>query len=930
MKCPSCHSEIKDDSRFCSNCGTPIAPSEKAPVSLTKTLETPAQGMIPGKLLAGKFKILEEIGRGGMGVVYEAEDTGLNRRVAIKVLPDVFTSDLERLARFEREAKVLASLNHPNIAAIHGFDEAEGKRFIVLEFVEGETLAERLGRGPLPLEETLDVCRQIAEGLEGAHEKGIIHRDLKPANVKITPEGKVKILDFGLAKAFRDEPSSVDISQSPTITDEMTRPGVIMGTAAYMSPEQARGKSADKRADIWAFGCILYECLTGKRAFEGETVTEMLAAILKGEPNWQALPAATPGRIKELLHRCLQKDPRERLRDIGDARIELHENLHPSAIAAQPRIRAHRLPARPWILVMLAVLAIAILIVIIVSGRFRQPTLSTSVKRFTIPIGRVKSLQSAAVAISPNGGELAYSADGQLFRRPMDQLTTARLGDVQLPISSCFLANSEWAGFQRTGKLMKELLATGATVALSDSPGFYGACGLADGSIMFVPGSAMGLWRVPAPGGQRDLVVEPDFAKGERSYRWPAALPGDRAVLFAMLTTEFSSFDDARVVAYSLKSRDKKIIASGGTCPRYAATGYVLFARSGNLQAIPFDVKSLAPTALPKTVLEGVLMDQHNGYACFDISADGTLVYIPGGLISRNVDVEWVDRNGNREPILKKEPVSREIRVSPDGTKLAFVKDDDIWVYDMSLKTQTRITSDAGLDADLVWSPDGRRITFASNRQGTMDIYERSADGTGPEVKLCGDSDPVRPMSWSPDGKILAFVKESQSTGDDIWLLSFSDKGQDSARKFASTPFQERQPVFSPDGMWIAYISDEAGEFDVYIQPSNGAGQRRKLSAGGGVEPVWHPNGGELIYYKDKTAFSVLVKTVPEFGTSAPRPLFEIPNLITSSRFRDVDISRDGSKFVAMTPLEEPQELEIHVVLNWFEELKSLVPGAKK
>jgi serine/threonine-protein kinase len=927
VKCPKCQSDNTDFARFCSNCATALSQAGQPSAALTKTPESPAFVLSKGSLITGKYRVLEEIGRGGMGVVYKAEDTKLARKVAIKVLPEVFTQDPERLARFEREARVLASLNHPDIAAIYGVEEAEGKRFLVLELVEGETLAERLSRGALPLEDTLDVCRQIAEGLEGAHEKGIIHRDLKPSNVKITPERKVKILDFGLAKAFHDQVSEVDIGKSPTITADMTEPGVILGSAAYMSPEQATGRPVDKRADIWAFGCILYECLTGKRPFQGDTVTETLASILKGEPDWNALSATTPWNLATLLRRCLRKDPKERVHDIADARIELNENLHPTAIAAQTPIRARRPPALPWII---ALLSTAILIAFVVSDQLRPPTSSGSVRRFTIPMGQVKSLRTTALAISPDGTELAYAADGQLFRRPMGQLTTARLGDAPQPINSCFFVNSEWVGCQQLGKLMKVFLATGASVALSDSPAFYGAGGLADDSIMFVPGSAMGLWQVPSQGGQRGLLVVPDFAKGERSYRWPVALPGDRALLFAMLTTECSSFDDARIMVYSLKSREKRTVASGGTYPRYAATGHVLFARSGNLQAIPFDVKSLAPTGPAKTVLEGVLMDRRDGGACFDISEDGTLAYISGGIISHNKDVVWMDRNGNREPILKSEPVDREIRVSPDGTRLAFVKAADIWVYDMSLKTQIRITSDAAIDADPVWSPDGRRITFASNRTGTMDIYERSADGTGAEVRLYGSSEPVRPMSWSPDGKILAFVKESQSTGDDIWLLSFSGEGQVSAREFVTTTFHERQPVFSPDGLWIAYISDESGEFDVYIQPSNGAGQRRKLSTHGGIEPMWHPKGGELFFFKGKTAFSVAVKTVPEFATSAPRVLFETSELIASSRYRNVDISRDGSRFVMMTPLDEPKELQINVVLNWFEELKRLVPTGKK
>lgn len=924
IECPKCHTDNPDDSKFCKECATPF-PGAGAAVP-TKTLETPYPQFAPGTTLADRYEIIRELGKGGMGEVYLAEDTNLKRNVAIKILPQPFALDKERLARFEREARLLASLNHPNIATIHGLEKSKGQQFLVMELVEGETLAEQIKKGPLPVDETLEICRQIAEGLESAHEKGIIHRDLKPANIKVTPEGKVKILDFGIAKVFQDQAEDSGPSQSLAITDEMTQPGMVLGTAAYMSPEQAKGKKIDKRTDIWAFGCILFECLTGKRTFHSDTATETLASILNAEPHWEALPTSIPGNLMVLLRRCLQKDPKERVHDIADARIELNESLHPTAMAAQPPIRARRLPSLPWII---AMLSIAVLIVLVVSNQLRPPTSSGSVRRFTIPMGPVKYLRSTALAISPDGTELSYAADGQLFRRPIDQLATARLGDALQPIRSCFFVNSEWVGYQQLGKLMKIFLATGASVALSDSPAFYGASGLADDSIIFVPGAAMGLWQVTSEGGQRSLVVVPDFGKGERSYRWPAALPGGRALLFAMLTTECSSFDDARIIAYSLKSKDKKMVASGGTYPRYAATGHVLFARSGNLQAIPFDVKSLAPMGPAKTVLEGILMDSRGGSACFDISKDGTLVYISGGIISHNVDVVWMDRNGNRELILKSEPVQREIRVSPDGARLAFTREADIWVYDMSLKTQIRITSDAAIDADPIWSPDGRRIAFASNRMGTMDIYERSADGTGAVVRLYGSSEPVRPMSWSPDGKILAFVKESRSTGFDIWLLSFSGEGQTSASEFVSTPFHERQPVFSPDGLWIAYISDESGEFDVYIQSSNREGQRRKLSTHGGIEPMWHPKGGELFFFKGKTAFSAPVKTVPELATSAPRVLFETSDLITSSRYRNADISRDGSRFVTITPLDEPKELQISVVLNWFEELKRLVPSGK-
>jgi serine/threonine protein kinase/WD40 repeat protein len=873
------------------------------------------------------YRITEKLGAGGMGEVYRAEDANLDRQVAIKVLPDIFSGDPERLARFEREAKLLASLNHPNIAAIHGLEESGGKSFLVLELVEGETLAQRIAKGPLPVDETLEVCRQIAEGLEAAHEKGIIHRDLKPANIKITPEGKIKVLDFGLAKAFSEEPVTPDLSRSPTLTDQMTRPGVILGTAAYMSPEQAKGMPVDKRTDIWAFGCLLYECLTTKRAFAGDTVTETLAAILKGEPDWSALPGTVPLEVVDVVRRCLQKDPKERVRDIGDARIELCESLRAPAVAARPPVKTRWRQALPWGMVLVC---IAILTIILVSEQLRHPGSSRYVRRFTVSMGRVRYPSSAAVAISPNGAELAYAADGRLYRRPMDQFATARLGDSQEVQVPFFSANSEWLGFQSGGKLIKRLLATGASVTLGESRALYGACWLADDTIVYVPGAAMGLWQLPSQGGERFSLISPDFAKGERSYRWPVALPDASVVLFAMLTTECASFDDARIVAFGLKSRDKRIVVSGGSCPRYAATGHMLYTRSGALQALPFDVKNLAPTGSPKTVLTGVMTDRIDGRALFDVSEEGTLVYVPGGKLRSEADVVWLDRQGKCETILKSEPVSGELRLSsPDGTRLAFDKDEDIWVYDMFLKTQTRITSDVAIDRNPVWSPDGQHLTFASNRKGPMAIYEKSADGTGTEVELYAGPNPLRPASWSPDGKTLAFVEESDRTGDDIWLLSISGEGKALARKFAATQAHERQPVFSPDGLWVAYVSNETGDFEVYVKPSSGVGQRKTISTGGGIEPVWHPKGGELFYLKGGTLMSVPLKTTPEFAASVSRPLFETSDLVTSARYRVFDISRDGSRFVVLKHLDESKELQINIVQNWFEELKRLVPTGK-
>ena len=472
--CPKCNSENPETSRFCGNCATQLTPAGQPPVALTKTLESPAYVLTKGSLVAGKYRITEEIGRGGMGVVYEAEDSKLARKVAIKVLPEIFAADLERLARFEREARVLASLNHPNIAAIYGVEEADGKRFLVLELVEGETLAERLSKGPLPLEEVLDVCRQIAEGLEAAHEKSIIHRDLKPSNIKITPGRKVKILDFGLAKPCAAETTGVDIAKSPTITADMTKPGVILGTAAYMSPEQAKGKPADKRADIWAFGCILYECLTGRRAFEGDTVSETLASILKDEPDWRVLARNIPNQIQSLLHRCLRKDPSLRLQHIGDGRIEIQESLTApietfTGQKQAPQMRLFWQRTFPWIMAsLMGIVAIVALWHLLA----KEPASVPAPIRFVVlpPMGKQLDYHntSARLAVSPDGLHLAFSCEGILFLHSMEKLETKQLAPGVHPF---FSPDGKWVGFFAGGKINKISILGGSPQVICSTKG---------------------------------------------------------------------------------------------------------------------------------------------------------------------------------------------------------------------------------------------------------------------------------------------------------------------------------------------------------------------------------------------------------------------------------------------------------------------------
>ena len=587
-----------------------------------------------GKTLS-HYKVLEKIGQGGMGEVYRAEDTNLSREVAIKVLPEQFTQDPQRLARFEREAKLLASLNHPNIAAIYGLEEADGVRFLALELVPGDTLQERVAKGPLPVEEALEICRQIAEGVEAAHEKGVIHRDLKPANVKVTPEGKVKILDFGLAKAFEAEPPVTDISQSPTLTEEMTRAGVILGTAAYMSPEQAKGEAVDKRADIFAFGCVLYELLTGKRTFDGKTITETLGAIIHKEPDWGALPATTPWRIQELLHRCLTKDAHDRLRDVANVRVELKLALYepegelPTGVAstAQPSLWRR---AIPWTVALL----MGFIAVSIAFWSSTPPTLP-SLRKLVINPSLTAPLASSRftdLGISPDGSHVVYFTRGtrsQLYVRSMADLTATPLSGTEGAGRAFFFSpDGEWVAFHVAGKLKRVSLVGGAPINLCDVPGYEGGSWGSEGTIVFSAGSPTGLYRVSANGGQPESLAMPDPDKGELEYQQPEILPDGEAVLFAV----YQAGGTYQIAVLSLDTGEQKTLLENGRQPHYLPTGHLVYelTETGTLMAVPFDLERLESSGDPVPVFEGVRSAPGQGMADYSIADDGTMVYASG------------------------------------------------------------------------------------------------------------------------------------------------------------------------------------------------------------------------------------------------------------------------------------------------------------
>jgi hypothetical protein len=905
------------------------------------------------------YRITEKLGAGGMGEVYRAEDTNLGRQVAIKVLPDLFSGDPERMARFEREAKLLASLNHPNIAAIYGLEQAEGKRFLVLELVEGKTLAQRIARGPLPVDETLDVCRQIAEGLEAAHEKSVIHRDLKPANVKITPEGKVKVLDFGLAKAFQGEMAAADASYSPTLTDQMTRPGIILGTAAYMAPEQAKGKTVDKRADIWAFGCVLYQCLACKRAFQGDTITEIVASILKSEPDWTSLPIETPPFVRAVLRQCLQKDPGLRLRDIGDARIEMHEEtVLPAVTVPAPR------RIRPGLLIAtgMTALVIGVLIGPAVMKYFRlgtsqvsQPVVRSHVKlkpgywldglRLVPPQGFYQPTRTA-MAISSDGCFMVYSSvkenpdaqdKPQLYLRRFEQLEAKPIAGTEGGISPFLSPDDRWIGFWADGKLKKVPAEGGVPASLCDVSQPFGFSWGPDNQIVFAWRRDSGLSRVSADGGKPEMLTMPDPSKGEYGHRLPHCLPAGKGILF---TIKRHAWDhEPRVAVLELGTRKWRVLLEDAADARYVTTGHLAFLQRGTLMVVPFDPDKLELTGPPIPALANVAQalnttnsTRDTAAGQFSISASGSMAYASGGVLpDQENSLVWVNYGGNAETIsLSKAPFFTP-RLSPDGQRIAYsnfgMEGGHIWVDDLKRGTATKLTSE-GATQEKAWTPDGRRVVFDWLNTGVPNLYWQLVDGSSPMERLTQSECMQWPGSWSPDGETLAFVQAGPDGGTDILFLQMRDRR---VTPFLNSRFQETYPEFSPDGRWIGYVSDESGRQEVYVQPFPGPGGKLQISNEGGREPLWSRNGKQLFYRWGDQVWVVDVQIGSGFSASKPRLLFEQPGYASHSPIRTWDISPDGQRFLMVKmEVRKPHPVaEMILVQNWFEELKRLVPTGK-
>ncbi len=885
----------------------------------------------------GHYRIAEKIGQGGMGEVYRATDTKLKRDVALKLLPDAFAQDQDRMARFSREAQLLASLNHPNIAAIHGIEEAEGKRALVMELVEGETLAERLQRGPMSLEETIAVAKQIAEALEDAHERGIIHRDLKPANAKITPTGAVKLLDFGLAKALEDDApasSSPNLSQSPTFSAAATNAGVILGTAAYMSPEQARGQKADRRSDIWSFGALVLEMLTGKMAFSGDTVSDVLANVLAREPEWEALPETTPPSVRRLLRRCLQKNVKKRLQAIGDARLLLEEYLedpHTSEALALPVLPREPVWRRalPWAVAGVSILALA------VSVLWFSPAPAAS----DLPI-RFDTLLSSeplfsdvgsALVVSPDGTRLAYIVgDGNrraLHIRTLDQLQGSPLSGTEEGYHPFFSPDGKWVGFVTRSELKKVSFSGGAPLTLCPVNLSRGASWAPDDTIVFTPNPGAGLFRVAAAGGEPQPLTE--LKEGEASHRWPQVLPGGKAVLFSS-SSSTSNFDDANIELVVLATGERKVLHRGGSYARYVGSGHLVYAREATLFAAPFDLGRLELTGSPAPILEGIASNPFHGSAQFDVSANGLLIYLGGGQQLYRYSMVWVDRDGEATPLTEEEKTYGEPHFSPDGSKLAVQvyeagrTNSDVWIYDLKRGVPTRLTFEEADEAAPFFSPDGQRVVFSADSSGATNIYWKRADGSGDTERLTESPITQWASSIAPDGKHILFHQSNSGTASDIFVLPLS--GERKPEIFLQTPFTEAEAAFSRDGRWVAYQSNESGTVEIYVRPFPSGSGKWQISTNGGRYPRWSPHGRELYYRNDDGLAVVSVDPSGEsFVADKPRQLFDGTFLslsIYGSTLADYDVAPDGKRFVMMQGEEQLRNTKVTVVFNWFEVLK--------
>jgi Tol biopolymer transport system component/tRNA A-37 threonylcarbamoyl transferase component Bud32 len=882
----------------------------------------------------GQYQVIGKLGAGGMGEVYRARDAKLGRDVALKLLPATLAHDGHSLARLEREARTLASLNHPNIAAIYGLEEAEGLRALVMELVEGETLSEHIhgpsgaGEKPLPPEEALPIARQIAEALEYAHERGVIHRDLKPANVKITPEGTVKVLDFGLAKVLSDQDSSASSipPNSPTLSLMATQAGIILGTAAYMAPEQAKGKQVDRRADIWAFGCVLYEMLAGKKTFEGETISDVLAAVIRGEPDWTALPATMPPAIRRLIRRCLQKDLRQRLQAIGDARIAIEETISgagadadaatPAASIAETKRTSRLRRALPW-----ALGAVAILFAGIAAWLQLKPQPHQNVIRFPVPPPEgADFIYGGEMSISPDGRTLAFIAQAgpdkppTLWLRPLDSMVAQAIPGTEGANGSFWSPDGQQIGFQAGGKLEKIAAAGGTPVVLCDEDVPFGTWNK-DGVILFTNHNK--IFSVPDTGGAPSLVAAPDAAHGE-FFQFPQFLPDGRHFIVQVRT---GAPGEDYIAAGSLDSKTVERLTPATTDAIYAPPGYLFYMDQNTLMARPFNAKALRFTGGAVPVAQNVGMFSNAFYGFFNVSPAGVLAYETVPATSTN-QLTWFSRAGQKLGTVGQPDVYATPALSPDGSKLAVAVGSlgkhNLWVYDLKRGTGSRLTIDSADDVNPVWSQDGSRVLFSSNRAGVYDIYQQASDGLGSAQPVIQSKDQVKYLNdLTADGRYAIFDSGGASNDTALWTQPLFGDRKPSA--FIGGGLRAISAQFSPNGHYVVYTSSETGRNEIYVQTFPQQTGKWQISASGGTDPIWRRDGKELFFLApDEKLMAVDVNTASAtLQAGIPKELFQAQT-IPPWYWRNIYVpSADGQRFLMLTPASEAKPEPITVVVNW-------------
>jgi serine/threonine-protein kinase len=911
----------------------------------------------------GPYRVVGKLGEGGMGEVYRATDSRLKRQVAVKILPSAVAADSDRLVRFQREAEVLASLNHPHIAAVYGLEDAGGVKALVMELVEGPTLADRIAQGPLPPDEALPIARQIAAALGAAHESGVIHRDLKPANIKVRNDGTVKVLDFGLAKLAKTEASSAPhlpdaaTLTSPAHAPAVTTMGLILGTAAYMSPEQARGRDVDKRTDIWAFGAVLYEMLTAVRAFPGDDITETMAAVVKSTPDFSALPAATPASVVALIQRCLEKDRNARIGDIAVAQFLLDDSASIGISRATPA-RGSRLGAGisrtlPWLF---AVLVLGVAAGWLFSRRAPAPPLVSRLQMSVLPADQVTSLNISsrpvrhALAMSPDGRVAVFSGIrgkvAHLYARPLDRDEATPIPGTEGGVAPFFSADGSSIGFWIGSTLKRVPIGGGQPATIAEiAQGDRGSASWGDDGTIFVA-SAAGISRVPATGGTPAALITSERSKNER-HVLPQALPGSRSILFT--TVSGRDWDTAKVVLRSVDTGDERVLLQGGADARYVDTGHLVYMKTGTLMAVPFDLRLQQVTGNPVAVVEGVMQSintpnsgDETGDGHFAVSSSGTLLYLTGG-VTPNLESawEWIERTGGRKKV-ESVPAGSYVfpRLSPDGQRVAVnvrrpaSRVADVWVYDLLRAAPTRLTFE-GSNSSPVWSPDGSRVVFSAATEGMANLYIVNADGSGKPARLTTSDYAQIPSSWNRTNGMLAFLQRPTLETTGIWVLP-ADSQPATPKLFLESRFGLSHPEFSPDGRWMAYVSNESGGAEVYVQPYPGPGEKVRIStdsSNGGTEPVWAPNGRELFYRgfgETGGVYAATISSLSPFRVAPPRRLVELTTTEydSTSPIRSWNVSPDGQRFLAsrFERMEQPITT-LHVVLNFDQELRRLVPA---